>query len=89
VWPGGVGLRLARRQKGVCRVIRVTKLNGVQVYVNAEFVETVAATPDTVITLTNGSRIIVSEPVEQVVSEIIRYRRRVNRRAVIVERWAE
>ncbi|MCR4425781.1 MAG: flagellar FlbD family protein [Firmicutes bacterium] len=70
-------------------MIRVTKLNGVQVYVNAEFVETVAATPDTVITLTNGSRIIVSEPVEQVVSEIIRYRRRVNRRAVIVERWAE
>lgn len=70
-------------------MIKVTKLKGLPIHVNAELVETIAATPDTVITLTNGTKLIVEEPVEKVVQEIIRYHRLVNRRAVIVRNSAE
>ena len=69
-------------------MIRVTKLNGTPVHINAELIETVASTPDTVITLTNGTKFIVEESEEHVVSEIIRYHRLINRRAVIVRNWA-
>ncbi|MBP7892422.1 MAG: flagellar FlbD family protein [Firmicutes bacterium] len=69
-------------------MIRVTKLNGSPIHVNAELIETIASTPDTVITLTNGTKLIVAESEENVVREIIRYHRLVRRRAVIVRNWA-
>ncbi len=42
-------------------MIDVTKLNGKEITVNAELIETVEETPDTVITLTTGKKIIVKE----------------------------
>jgi flagellar protein FlbD len=41
-------------------------------------VETVEATPDTVIVLSNGHRYIVRESAEEVVARILSYRRLVN-----------
>ncbi len=71
-------------------MIKVTKLNGSPIHINAELIETIAATPpDTVITLTNGTKLIVEESVEKVVDMIIRYHRLINRRAVIVRDSAE
>ena len=65
-------------------MIRVTKLNGSPIHVNAELIETIASTPDVVITLTNGTKFIVEESEEQVVQEVIRYHRLINRRVAIV-----
>ena len=70
-------------------MIRVTKLNGSPIHVNAELIETIASTPDTVITLINGTKLIVAEPEEKVVQQIIRYHRLLHRRAVIVRNWAD
>ncbi len=70
-------------------MIKVTKLNGSPIHINAELIETIAATPDTVITLTNGTKLIVEESVDKVVDMIIRYHRLINRRAVIVRDSAE
>ena len=42
-------------------MIEVTKINGVKILVNSNLIETVEETPDTVITLTNGKRVIVKE----------------------------
>jgi len=42
-----------------------------------------------VITLTNGTKLIVEEPVERVVKEVIRYHRLINRRAVILRNPAD
>jgi len=70
-------------------MIKVTKLNGSPIHINAELIETIAATPDTVITLTNGTKLIVEEPVERVVEEVIRYHRLINRRAVILRNPAD
>jgi len=58
-------------------MIKVTRLNGSEVMVNAELVETVDAHPDTVIVLSNGNKIIVQEPVQKVVEKILDYRRKV------------
>lgn len=43
------------------RMIEVTKINGTKILVNTSLIETVEETPDTVITLTDGKKIIVKE----------------------------
>ena len=42
-------------------MIEVTKLNGIKILVNPHLLETVEETPDTVLTLTTGKKIIVKE----------------------------
>ena len=42
-------------------MIEVTKINGVKILVNTSLIETVEETPDTVITLTDGKKIIIKE----------------------------
>ncbi len=37
-------------------MIKVTRLNGKQLYINAELIRTLEGTPDTVISLTDGTR---------------------------------
>lgn len=59
-------------------MILVTRLNNKQFYVNAELIQTVESTPDTVITLTNYERLIVVEPANTVVERIIEYKRQTN-----------
>jgi len=47
-------------------MIRVTRINNEEIIVNALLIEFVEATPDTVISLVSGRRLMVKEPVEQV-----------------------
>ena len=42
-------------------MIDVTKMNGMNITINSYLIETVEDTPDTVITLTTGRKIIVKE----------------------------
>ena len=42
-------------------MIDVTKMNGMNITIKSELIETVEDTPDTVITLTTGRKIIVKE----------------------------
>lgn len=42
-------------------MIDVTKMNGMNITINFDLIETVEDTPDTVITLTTGRKIIVKE----------------------------
>lgn len=42
-------------------MIEVTKINGVKILINTSLIETVEETPDTVITLTDGKKVIVKE----------------------------
>jgi flagellar protein FlbD len=59
-------------------VIAVTRLNGMAIHVNAEMIVFVEATPDTVISLANGDRVVVREPPQAVVDAVIAYRRAVH-----------
>ncbi|MCZ7626210.1 MAG: flagellar protein FlbD [Candidatus Methylomirabilota bacterium] len=56
-------------------MVKLSRINGVEVTVNAELIETVEATPDTIVSLTTGKRLIVVESVDQVVEKVIAYRR--------------
>lgn len=42
---------------------------------NAELIQTIETTPDTVITLVNEKKFIVEEPAEEVVRRVMKYRR--------------
>ena len=42
---------------------------------NAEIIETIEETPDTVVTLTNGKKLIVDEPMDEIVRRVMTYRR--------------
>ncbi|MER3475086.1 MAG: flagellar protein FlbD [Armatimonadota bacterium] len=56
-------------------MIKVTRLDRSELVVNAELIETVEATPDTVITLTNGKKFVVCEDVEEIIRRVMEYRR--------------
>lgn len=59
-------------------MIKVTRLDQSQLYLNAEFIQSVESTPDTHIVLVNGHSYVVRERDEEVVSRIIEYRRAVS-----------
>jgi flagellar protein FlbD len=56
-------------------MIEVTRLNNSVLLINAENIQSVEATPDTVITFINRDRLLVKEPVEEVTHRIVQYRR--------------
>ncbi len=56
-------------------MIKVTKLNNQEIIVNAELIRFVEQTPDTLITLISGDRLIVKESMEEVVKRAIEYNR--------------
>jgi flagellar protein FlbD len=59
------------------RMIFLTRFDGTELVVNSDLVVTVEKTPDTVITLTTGDRLMVKEPIEEVVARAAAYRHRV------------
>ena len=56
-------------------MIEVTKLSGVKILVNPHLFETVEETPDTVITLTTGNKIIVKESRQEIKNLVKLYRK--------------
>ena len=58
-------------------MISVSRLGGKVFYLNADMIEVMEETPDTVITLVDGTKYIVSEGTEEIIAKIIAYRREV------------
>lgn len=58
-------------------MIRATRLNNEPFYINSDLIEFVEETPDTVITMASGRKLVVCEPVETIVDEIVDFRRRI------------
>ena len=61
-------------------MIKLTKFNSEahkkgEFVLNAEIIETIEETPDTVVTLVNGKKLIVDEPMDEVVRRVMQYRR--------------
>ena len=55
-------------------MIRLTRLNGHVFVLNAEQIQEFEATPDTIVTLANGQKIMVREPVEEIRQAVIAYK---------------
>lgn len=58
-------------------MIKVTRLNGKEYYINFDLIETIEETPDTVITLRDGKKYVVLENVEEIIQRIIDFKRKV------------
>ncbi len=58
-------------------MIEVTKMNEKKVVVNAELIESIEETPDTVITLSNGKKVIVKESRQEVKNLVILYKKEI------------
>ncbi|MDO5403574.1 MAG: flagellar FlbD family protein [Eubacteriales bacterium] len=58
-------------------MISVTRLNNKQFIVNAELIETIEETPDTVITLTTGRKLVVKESSSQLIDMVISYKQKI------------
>lgn len=56
-------------------MIDVTRMNGTKVLINAELIEMVEETPDTVITFTTGRKLIVKESRQELKSLVKSYKR--------------
>ena len=57
-------------------MITVTRLDGREMVVNCDLILTVEQTPDTVLTLTTGTHILVKERVDDIIDRTVAYRRR-------------
>ena len=55
-------------------MIKLTRLNKQEYYLNSDMIETVEMTPDTVITMLNGKKFIVAETAEEIVDSIVQFR---------------
>ena len=66
-------------------MILLTRLGGPTFVVNAEHILTLERTPDTVITLTTGARLLVHEPIEAVVAKGVSYKRQIMHGPIVLE----
>ena len=56
-------------------MIKVTRLNGVEYWLNPHMIEIIEKRPDTTITLLSGKKIVVKESPDEVIKEILEYRK--------------
>ncbi|MGQ9615724.1 MAG: flagellar FlbD family protein [Spirochaetota bacterium] len=54
----------------------MTRLNGVEYWLNPHLIETLERTPDTTITLITGKKLVVKEAPQEILREIIEYRQK-------------
>ena len=58
-------------------MVPVTRLNGKEFYVNPDVIVFIEETPDTVITLSDGRKLVVLEDARLVIERIIAYRTKI------------
>jgi flagellar protein FlbD len=58
-------------------MIQLTRLNGQPLTINSDLIKLIENTPDTVISLVNGEKIVVRETGELILQRIVAFRRRV------------
>ncbi|MCK8823545.1 flagellar FlbD family protein [Fuchsiella alkaliacetigena] len=66
-------------------LIEVTKLNGTPLVINAELIELVETTPDTVVSLTSGRKIVVQEDAASIVERVVDYKQEINKTLEVIK----
>ncbi len=59
-------------------MILLTRFNGTQFYINADLIQTVEETPNTVITLLDHTKFIVKESAATVAEKYVQFKQKVN-----------
>lgn len=58
-------------------MIYVSRLNGEVLAVNSDLIEFIEATPNTVISMTTGRKIVVTESIDEIIVKTLEYKRRI------------
>ena len=58
-------------------MIKVTRLDGKEYYVNPHQIEYIEKNPDTTLTMLSGKRLVVQEDHQSVIDRIVEYRARI------------
>ncbi|MDR0642862.1 MAG: flagellar FlbD family protein [Treponema sp.] len=58
-------------------MIKVTRLDGMEYYLNPHQIESIEIHPDTTLVMLTGKKLIVREPVQELLRRIEDYRRRI------------
>ena len=56
-------------------MIQLTRINHIPLVLNADLIEHIETTPDTVISLTNGQKFMVLETTAEIIQKVIEFRR--------------
>ncbi len=59
-------------------MILITRFDNKKVVINGELIEMIETTPETLITLTTGKKVIVKESVDEVVEKVKKYKKELN-----------
>jgi len=66
-------------------MITVTRLNHTPIVINPDLIVFIEETPDTIITLANGEKIVVEEKVTEVIKRVIQFRRSIFNPSIPIE----
>jgi len=58
-------------------MIKVTRLNGKEYFINPHQIESIEILPDTTLLMLSGKHVVVLEKVDEVLDRIIEYRKRI------------
>lgn len=60
-------------------MIFITKMNNETVLLNNDLIETIEETPDTVVTLTTGKKLIIKESSQEILQKVIDFKIKINK----------
>ena len=66
-------------------MIEVTRLDHTMLIVNPDLIISMEETPDTIITLSNGDKIMVQERVSEIIRRVIQFRRSIFNSAIPID----
>jgi flagellar protein FlbD len=69
--PGG-----SRVDSSMIELTKLAKQQDEKIVVNADLIEFIERTPDTLISTTTGKKLMVKETVDEVIEKVVAYRRR-------------
>jgi flagellar protein FlbD len=58
-------------------MIHITRINRVPLVLNSDLIEHIESAPDTIISLTNGQKLMVLESADEVIKRVIAFRRQI------------
>ena len=58
-------------------MIKITRLNGTEYFINPHQIESIEIRPDTTLLMLSGKYVVVKEGINEVIDRIVEYRRRI------------
>jgi len=66
-------------------MVHLTRINDTHFVINAEMIELVESSPDTIVSLTTGHKYLVKDTVDEVIAKVVEYKQSILTRAITKE----